>query len=216
VRDHEPLAVAAQHEISQCDVSDHKTTNSSISVVGNFNSIRYSRLFAIGGVRMAGDDCEFRHNLVFSNAYGIRLEGARGRIAENRIGFETNGGLAIAYSGPGIDVAGDDNVVGDEFPDGGDGNQILASGGPYIRMAGGLAGIRGNWVGCASNDGRYVYGGCGKGIEVSGGVSNALYRTSWWIPPAMASCCPTARGAGPGLPHRGVPAEFMRANGGRA
>ncbi len=211
------LAVAGHsNEISQCDVSDHKTTNSSISVVGNFNSIRYSRLFAIGGVRMAGDDCEFRHNLVFSNAYGIRLEGDRGRIAENRIGFETNGGLAIAYSGPGIDVAGDDNVVGDEFPDGGDGNQILASGGPGIRMAGGLAGIRGNWVGCASNDGRYVYGGCGTGIEVSGGVSNALYRNVVVDSAGdgiVLSNCPAAQVLDCRI---GVcPQNLMRANGGR-
>ena len=82
-----------------------------VSVVGDFNSIRYSRLFAIGGVRMVGDDCEFRHNLVFSNAYGIRLEGDRGRIRENRIGFETNGGATIAFSGPGIEAIGADNRV---------------------------------------------------------------------------------------------------------
>ena len=171
------LAVAGHsNEIAQCDVSDHKTTNFSISVEGNFNRIRHSRLFAIGGVRMVGDDCEFRHNLVFSNAYGIRLEGDRGAIRENRIGFETNGGLVIAFSGPGIDVEGEDNVIGDEFPDGGDGNQVLGAGGPGIRVVGGLAGIRGNWVGCASNAGLYVYGGCGTGIEVAGGAGNALYR----------------------------------------
>ena len=211
------LAVAGySNEISQCDISDHETTNYSISVVGDFNCIRYSRLFAIGGVRMVGDDCEFRNNLVFSNAYGIRLEGDRGRIRENRIGFETNGGAAIAFSGPGIEAIGEDNVVGDEFPDGGDGNQIVASGGPGIRAAGGFTGIRGNWVGCASNDGLYVYGGCGTGIEVSGGVSNALYR-NFVVDSAgdgiVLSNCPAAQVMDCRI---GVcPQDLMRANGGR-
>ena len=208
--------VGYSNEISQCDISDHKTTNFSISVVGDLNCIRYSRLFAIGGVRMVGDDCEFRRNLVFSNAYGIRLEGDRGRIRENRIGFETNGGAAIAFSGPGIEAIGEGNVVGDEFPDGGDGNQIVASGGPGIRVAGGLAGIRGNWVGCASNDGLYVYGGCGTGIEVSGGVSNALYR-NFVVDSAgdgiVLSNCPAAQVMDCRI---GVcPQDLMRANGGR-
>lgn len=211
------LAVAGHsNEISQCDVSDHETTNFSISVVGDFNSIRYSRLFAIGGVRIAGNDCEFRHNLVFSNAHGIRLEGDRGRIRENRIGFETNGGATIAFSGPGIEAVGEDNVVGDEFPDGGEGNQIVGAGGPGIRAAGGLAGIRGNWVGCASNDGLYVYGGCGTGIEVSGGVSNALYR-NFVVDSAgdgiVLSNCPAAQVMDCRI---GVcPQDLMRANGGR-
>ncbi len=211
------LAVTGRsNEISQCDVSDHKTTNFSISVIGDFNSIRYSRIFSIGGVRLAGDDCEFRHNLVFSNAYGIRLEGDRGRIRENRIGFETNGGLTIAFSGPGIEAIGDDVVIGDEFPDGGDGNRVVAAGGPGIRVAGGFAGIRGNWVGCASNAGLYVYGGCGTGIEVSGGVSNALYRNVVVDSAGdgiVLSNCPAAQVMDCRI---GVcPQDLMRANGGR-
>ena len=211
------LAVAGHsNEISQCDVSDHKTTNFSISVVGDFNSIRHSRLYSIGGVRLVGDDCEIRNNLVFSNAYGIRLEGDRGVIRENSIGFETNGGTTIAFSGPGIEVIGEGNVVGDEFPDGGDGNRVVAAGGPGIRVAGALNGVRGNWVGCASNAGLHVYGGCGTGIEISGGVSNALYRNVVVDSAGdgiVLSNCPAAQVMDCRI---GVcPQDLMRANGGR-
>ena len=159
--------------LSQCDIRDGQTTNDSISVEGDLNEIRYCRFSDFGGLRIAGDDCLFRDNWVYSNRYGIRLEGNRGIIKRNRMGFTTNGEV-VAFSGDGIVVIGDDNRIGSEMPSTTEGNHVVGGSGFGIRAEGSMNGVRGNWVGAVTNGDAVVVGGFNCGIFVGNGVSNAL------------------------------------------
>lgn len=159
--------------ISQCVIEDGQTTNSSISVEGDLNEIRYCRFSDFGGLRIVGDDCQFRDNWVYGNRFGIRLEGNRGIIKCNRIGFSTNGEV-VAFSGDGIVVIGDDNRIGSEMPSTAEGNHVVGGSGFGIRAEGSMNGLRGNWVGAVTNGESVLVGGFNCGIFVGNGVSNAL------------------------------------------
>jgi parallel beta-helix repeat protein len=134
------------------------------------------------GLVVTADDCSVR-GLVVQNAsgaapdgVGIRVVGSRNHIGGNIVGIDRNGvggpAFPLANEGDGVQIEGDDNVVGGLGPEdrnviSGNGlfNQTGADG---VSIVGDRNAVRGNTIGSntAGNDGQI--GNNGAGVRLAG------------------------------------------------
>jgi len=101
---------------------------------------------------------------------GICVIGDRNVITGNYIGMGVAGLVAFGNNGDGVDLKGDNNVVGGTAP--GDRNVISANGNAGVLINGAGNRVEGNLIGLSAN-GTGAFGNGGTGVSVSGD-SNAI------------------------------------------
>ena len=101
---------------------------------------------------------------------GICVIGDRNVINGNYIGLGVAGLVAFGNNGDGVDLKGDDNVVGGTAP--GDRNVISANGNAGVLINGAGNRVEGNLIGLSAN-GTGAFGNGETGVSVSGD-SNAI------------------------------------------